>query len=207
MNWNDITVAQFQELNLLEEYLAPIDKLYATIAICHNIDLDVLDNMPQAEVNRLGEECLFTINQSFKSTMVKRYKNYRFVPDITKIKSGVSRYIEVKHWSKNHIPNMHYILSSMVAPQRKNWLGIWRDIPYNSKDYEVYASDLRYMPVTVAMSWIGFFLQVLEKSKSVSENSLKNKMILKMMWKHKMTKKQVKQIVDPLWTTLAGSTK
>jgi hypothetical protein len=207
MEWSDIKIGQFQQLQEIDSDISAIDKLFETVSICHGIPLDELDVMPQHEFNKLAKEVEFTATKPFTAVMQKRFKNYRFVPDIRQIKSGVSRYIEIKHWNKNHIPNMHLIIASMVQPQKRNWLGLWRNVKYESKDYEKYASELQHMPITTAMAWIGFFLQVSERSRKDLETYLRSKMILKIMWKYKMNKNQVEEIVMPLWQTTDGSIK
>lgn len=214
MNWKDLTVEQFQQLNEIDKDFEALDKAYHTVSICKKIDIEELDAMPISEFNRLSNDCLFVVKQPMQDVTVKRFGRFKFIHDIRKIKSAVARYIEVKHFAQDYIPNMHLILASMVQPQRKNWLGMWVDVPYDSKEYETYAAELQQIPITVAMGWIGFFFRVLEQLKVVSHQSSqqkfqkqKMKLIWKMMLKHRMSKKEVEKIVDPLWQNMVGSTK
>lgn len=214
MNWKDLTVEQFQQLNEIDKDFEPLDKAYHTVSICKKIDIEELDAMPISEFNRLSNDCLFVVKQPIQDVTVKRFGRFKFIHDIRKIKSAVARYIEVKHFAQDYIPNMHLILASMVQPQRKNWLGMWVDVPYDSKEYETYAAELQQIPITVAMGWIGFFFRVLEQLKVVSLQSSqqkfqkqKMKLIWKMMLKHRMSKKEVEKIVEPLWRNMVGYTK
>lgn len=214
MNWKDLTVEQFQQLNEIDKDFEPLDKAYHTVSICKKIDIEELDAMPISEFNRLSNDCLFVVKQPMQDVTVKRFGRFKFIHDIRKIKSAVARYIEVKHFAQDYIPNMHLILASMVQPQKKNWLGMWVDVPYDSKEYETYAAELQQIPITVAMGWIGFFFRVLEQLKVVSLQSSqqkfqkqKMKLIWKMMLKHRMSKKEVEKIVEPLWRNMVGSTK
>lgn len=214
MNWKDLTVEQFQQLNEIDKDFEPLDKAYHTVSICKKIDIEVLETLPMDEYNKLSNECLFVVKQPLQDVTVKRFGRFKFIHDIRKIKSAVARYIEVKHFSQDYIPNMHLILASMVQPQKKNWLGMWVNIPYDSKEYERYAAELQQMPITVAMGWIGFFLRVLEQLKADSLLSSqktmekkKRKLIWKMMLKHKMKQREVEGIVNPLWQNSVGYTK
>ena len=214
MNWSDISVKQFQELALIEEDLPSIDKAYATISICKHIDIIELDAMSIGEVSVLAKECEFAYKQPFKNEKANRYKQYRFIRDITKIKGGVARYIEVKHFSRDHVENMHYVLASCVHPQRKTWYGSWVDVPYDAKNHEQYALDLQEMPITIALGLIGFFLpafEILRKNlvhSSIQEQAIQRKRLtLRMMWRHKTTQAKAESIITPLWETLVGSTK
>jgi hypothetical protein len=214
MNWEDITVEQFQQLNAIDKEFDALDKTYQTVSIIKNIDLEELDVMALEKFNQLSNDCTFVVKAPLQDVTVKRYGRFKFVPDIRKIKSGVARYIEIKHFSTDYIPNMHYILASMVQPQKKNWLGLWVNVPYESKEFEQYALELQQIPITVAMGWLGFFLRVSEQlkkdlvvsSRKMMEKKRKN-LVLKMMWKHKMPKKEVEQLVNPLWENMAGYTK
>jgi hypothetical protein len=205
--WDKISVKQFQMLSQLDLTNSDqLDVLIQVIAIVKGINVEQVEALSLHEFNKANAAVQFIFNSLPEKKVIKRWKNYRFTADITKVPHGVARYVELKHFAKEYIPNMHLMLASMVVPERKTWLR-YKALPYDNNEHGNYANDLQDMPVTIALGWVGFFLSVLEKSKENSIRSLKVKLQNKIMMKHLLTRKQAIKIVDNSWQYLDGSIK
>lgn len=200
MNWNNITVKQFQEIAALKkaEGLDTIDKV---IQILHGIDEDTLANVSVAKYNELSKSLAF-LDTEIPKDMQKYWKHYKFIPNILERPQGAARFIDNKYFAQDVTGNLHLILATLVRPTKKRLLLGRKELPYDVGAHGVYASDMLQMPITVAMSWIGFFLTAWEQSKKNTLQSLRSKWMIQTMWKYRITKKEAATYWDQLPTTL-----
>lgn len=198
MNWSNINVRQFQQLSKVD-LTQGIEAMAEVVSIVYKLNLDEVEAMPLSEFNRKCEACKF-VNEKPKEAPLTRFKNYRFVPDITKVPSGVARYIEIKHYTREYLDNMHKILSCMVQPTKRRIIG-HKAMPYDVTKAEEYANDMLELPIECALGWVGFFLRALKKLRK----DLQKKAIVKVMVKHWKTKRQAMRLVIHSWHYMDGS--
>ena len=170
MKWQDITVEQFQMLSELWQGADLNDPAIAfdMVGICYNLTPHQVDSMSVADMSELIKGLAF-LNEIPDWKPVRfvdvNGRRYRFVYDVRQIHAA--RNIEVKHFSQEGvIQAMHKMAASMVIPQRRNYFGQWKDVPYDSARHEQYAADLRQAPITAihgsALFFCGVFTKLIE---------------------------------------------
>lgn len=163
MNWNKITVRQYQDIFpiIADDKLSDLDKLVKVIGIITGYNEDVIDSWP---INKLNEyRHLFEFD--FKKEARKRVKvngrYYRFNWEVNKLKAA--RYIEAKTFvGEGLFQNLHKIMASCVIPQRKIAF-FYFDKKYNAADHDKYANDLLDAPFPFVYNACVFFCQLLMK--------------------------------------------
>src|SRR5574343_196258 len=192
MNWTDITVEQYQAICDIE-HEDSFDTMCEMIAICHKLPIDEVDSMHISRFNELAKSVEFAFKPPLAGKAIPYFQGkvyrYRFTGDLTKVPAAVARYVEAKHFSKDNMKemqNLHMVLASMVTPQKKNWLGVWKDVKFDAKLHEQYANELKQMKIKEELGWSAFFLRVSLKLNHSLVNYLKKKMTWKVMWSKKM---------------------
>jgi hypothetical protein len=198
MNWNKITVRQYQAMVpvIEDQNFTELDKLVKIICILTGKSEDEVDSWP---LNKLNEyKHLF--DHDFKKEAKKRIKvngkYYRFVWQIERLPAA--RYIEAKTYSQDgFITNLHRLMASCVMPQRKV-LFWYFDKKYNAAEHEKYATDLLDAPFPFVYNACVFFCRVFvkwtETILSYSEKELKGK----------MTANQIKVLKESLPVIMGG---
>lgn len=122
MNWNDITVQQFQELHRInsDHTLDDMDRATRTIGILYNKSEKEVDEMEYIEFGKLSRACSFLLVNEVPGKAVKSIKvagkKYAIPYNISELK--YRQYVEVISFSNNVIENLHNILASIVQPVR-----------------------------------------------------------------------------------------
>jgi hypothetical protein len=180
MNWNKITVRQYQQIVPIieDQTFSELDRLVKIICILTGKSEQEIDSWP---LNKLNEyKHLF--EHDFKKEVKKRIKvngrYYRFVWQIERLPAA--RYIEAKTYSQEgFIPNLHRLMASCVMPQKKVGF-FYFDKKYNAADHEKYATDLLDAPFPFVYNACVFFCNVfvkwIETILSYSEKELGGKM-------------------------------
>ncbi len=159
MNWNKITVGQYQQIYpiLLEDKWTRLDKLTKVISIVTGKSEEEVDSMP---LNALKEyDDIFNMPEVGKpiSYIKVNGRHYRLCWDIQKLPAA--RYIEGKTFSQEGIiNNLHMIMASCVMPSRKI-LWFYRDMKYDAAKHSEYANDMKDVPFVFAYNACVFFLQ------------------------------------------------
>lgn len=168
MNWQNVTVQQFQELDILRQESASLDPAFVVFRL-----VEIFYNMSPSEVDSLTIEQLNdkAAALDFLSAMpdfpAERHtfvngRRYRFVYDVRQIRAA--RNLEVKQYSQGgFIPNIHKMAASMVVPQKRNRMSLWRDAPYNAAHHEQYSTDLRQAPITAIYGSALFFCNLFKE--------------------------------------------
>jgi len=163
MNWSNVTVFQYQQINELyanSKELTDLDISVKVASILTNQTENQIDSLPVKELAPLLESISF-INDEIKPEAVKvlkiNGKRYKCVYDVRNIPA--SRYIESKHFSSDVMGNLHKIMACMVIPQRRGWFG-WVNAKYDAGKNSDYSQDMLEAAIVSVLGSVDFFYQV-----------------------------------------------
>jgi len=164
MNWKDVTVWQWQQIqNLLvkREGLTELDIAVKSLEILTYQTEAQIDSLSIKELNEQLKKITF-ITESAPIPKPNDYikvgkKRYRCVYDIRNI--PYSRYLETKFFGDDIINNLHKIAASMVMPMKLTWRG-WKVAKYDASKHEEYAEDLLSASFESVYGSVVFFCQV-----------------------------------------------
>jgi hypothetical protein len=205
MNWNELTVWQYQQIYPIvtnaEKDWTNLDVETKLVGILYNLTDTQVDSLSITQFNNLKKTLGFLDEQiegkPVKYTEVKG-KRYRFIYDIQQIKAA--RYIETKVFSTDLVGNLHKLAASMVMPQRKTWYGKWIDDKYDAAKHSEYADDLQASNFIHIYHSVVFFYQVYRNWIEVSQGYL-----VKEMMSQGMTMEMALKGVQTLCEILDGS--
>lgn len=163
MNWNKITVRQYQNILPLitDESLSDLDKLVKIISALTGYSEDVIDSWPIDKLHDYKHLFEFDFKKEAKKRVKVNGKYYRFNWEVNKLKAA--RYIEAKTFSGEGLfQNLHKVMASCVIPQRRV-LGFYFDKKYNAADHDKYAIDLLDAPFPFVYNACVFFCTLLMK--------------------------------------------
>jgi len=205
MNWNDLTVWQYQQIYPIvtkpEKDWTNLDVESKLVGILYNITDTQVDSLSVGEFNKMKATLGF-LDDKIEGKPVKytevNGKRYRFIYDVQQIKAA--RYIESKVFSTDLVGNIHKLAASMVMPQRKTWYGRWVDEKYDSSTHSQYAEDLQGAKFMHIYQSVVFFYQVYRNWIEVSRDYL-----VKEMMSQGMTSELALRGVQILCETLDGN--
>jgi hypothetical protein len=163
MNWNKITVRQYQDLLpiITDENLTDLDKLVKVISLITGKSEDVIDSWPIDSLNEYKYLFEFDFKKEAKKRVKVNGRYYRFNWQVNKLKAA--RYIEAKTFVQGGLfQNLHKIMASCVIPERRI-MGLYFDKKYNAADHDKYATDLLDAPFPFVYNACVFFCQLLMK--------------------------------------------
>lgn len=163
MNWNKITVRQYQDILpiITDEALSDLDKLVKVISILTAYSEDVIDSWSIDKLNDYRNLFEFDFKKEAKKRIKVNGRYYRFNWEVNKLKAA--RYIEAKTFVGDGLfQNLHKIMASCVMPQRKV-MGLYFDKKYNAADHDKYATDLLDAPFPFVYNACVFFCLLLMK--------------------------------------------
>ena len=163
MNWNKITVRQYQDILpiITDEALSDLDKLVKVISILTGYSEDVIDSWSIDKLNDYRNLFEFDFKKEAKKRIKVNGRYYRFNWEVNKLKAA--RYIEAKTFVGDGLfQNLHKIMASCVMPQRKV-MGLYFDKKYNAADHDKYATDLLDAPFPFVYNACVFFCLLLMK--------------------------------------------
>jgi hypothetical protein len=163
MNWNKITVRQYQEMFpiLAKEDLSDLDKLVKVIGILTGYSEDVIDSWSIDKLNEYKHLFEFDFKKEARKRVKVNGRYYRFNWEVNKLKAA--RYIEAKTFVGDGLfQNLHRIMASCVVPERKVGF-LYFDKKYNAADHDKYATDLLDAPFPFVYNACVFFCQLLMK--------------------------------------------
>lgn len=206
MNWEDLTLWQYQQLVPIITKPDPewteLDVDVKKLVIITGLTEQQIDSLPIDELKALRKQLGFLDNDIPQKALPKYIetngKRYKIVYDVKKMPAA--RYIESKVFSKDNVANLHKIAASMVMPQVKNWYGAWVTAKYDASDHEVYANDLALAKFVDIYSPLVFFYQVYRNWIEVSRDY----MIQEMMTKG-LNQTQAEQVVETLCQSMDGT--
>lgn len=124
MNWNNITLQQFQDIYRLSinTELDEIEKLTRTVCIIHGLTESEVDDLTLMEFNKLSKECSFLLSDKIPGKVQKTFmvglNKYAINYKPTTLKHR--QYVEIITFAEKPIENMHNIMASLV-----NQVSIW----------------------------------------------------------------------------------
>ena len=161
MNWNQITVRQYQEmLPIIEnESFTDLDKLVKVICVLTGKREDEVDSWSLEKINEYKHLFEFDFKKEAKRRIKVNGKYYRVNWQIEKLPAA--RYIEAKTYTGDGMfKNLHRLMASCVIPQKKI-LFFYFDKKYNAADHEKYSTDLLDAPFPFVYNACVFFCSVL----------------------------------------------
>ena len=206
MNWKDVTVWQWQQIqNLLSkrEGLTELDIAVKSLEILTYQTEAQIDSLSIKELNEQLKEITF-ITESAPTPKPSDYikvgkKRYRCVYDIRNI--PYSRYLETKFFGDDIINNLHKIAASMVMPMKLTWRG-WKVAKYDASKHEEYAEDLLSASFESVYGSVVFFCQVFSESITSLKDYLKEELM-----KNGMEKLEAEVTIMALCNVMDGFTR
>ena len=180
MNWKDVTVWQWQQIqNLLvkREGLTELDIAVKSLEILTYQTEAQIDSLTIKELNEQLKKIIF-ITESAPIPKPNDYikigkKRYKCIYDIRNI--PYSRYLETKFFGDDIINNLHKIAASMVMPMKLTWRG-WKVAKYDASKHEEYAEDLLSGSFESVYGSVVFFCQVFSESITSLKDYLKEEL-------------------------------
>lgn len=202
MNWNDITVFQWQQLcELFTNKYDEVDLMVKAAAICSGMTENQIDSMPLEKFNNLLKDIAFIhseIQPKPAITINVKGKRYKCIYDIRKLPAA--RYIESKYYNQDVNNNLHKIAASMVIPMKRTLVG-WREDVYDAGKHNEYADDMLEAPAINVLGSVVFFCKVYLRWIKSSKDYLISQMSLT------MSPTQAEQVYQHLCSSMDGFTK
>jgi hypothetical protein len=181
MNWSDVTLWQYQQIeNLLskKEGDTELDLAVKTLAILTNRTEAQIDSLSITELKEQlkGIEFITTSKPEPKPKDFIKIgnKRYRCIYDIRNM--PYARYVETKYFGSDVTNNLHKIAASMIMPMKWTWRG-WKLAKYDASKHDEYAQDLLGAPFESVYGSVVFFCQVFADSIMNLRDYFKEEMI------------------------------
>ena len=150
MTWSDVTVWQWQQIQILsdkKESLKEEDLILETVLILVNKTKTEILKLSKRNLEKIVKqiEFLYLNEPKIKSVefiKIKR-KKYKCEYNVKDDKAG--RYIEIKYFTSDFKNNLHKICASMITPMKPSIFG-WKLDIYNSELHEEYAQEILSAP-------------------------------------------------------------
>lgn len=206
MNWKDVTIWQWQQMqNLLlksKDY-TELDIAVKSLAILTNQTESQIDSLTIKQLGVELEKIKFITDTAPTPKTVDFIKvgkkRYRCIYDVRKI--PYSRYLETKFFTTDVTMNLHKIAASMVVPMKLTWRG-WRVAKYDASKHDEYAQDLLAAPFEQVYGSVVFFCQVFSDSIKSLADYFKEEMM-----KAGMTTEEAETTVTALCQSMDGFTR
>jgi hypothetical protein len=197
MNWNKITVRQYQDIFpiIADDNLSDLDKLVKVISILTGYNEDFIDSWTIDKLNEYRHLFEFDFKKEARKRVKVNGRHYRFNWEVNKLKAA--RYIEAKTFvGEGLFQNLHRLMASCIIPQRKVGF-LYFDKKYNAAHHDKYATDLLDAPFTFVYNACDFFCQLLMKWIDVTLSYSEE-------LKGKMTASQIKALRESLQSITDG---
>lgn len=179
-SWDTLTVGQFLDLYRLSinTDLDEMGKLERAVAIIYDKTEREVEEMKMGEFTSIGSHAAQFLTTEIPGKPVKvihcNGRKYRITYDPTKLRQR--QYVEVIHFGKQPIENMHLIMASLVEPVR--WGITRRNV---AEDHPVIASDLLQAPVKDVYHACVFFCKLYANLIRSTQDYLVNQLMKKGM--------------------------
>ena len=206
MNWKDVTIWQWQQMqNLLaksKDY-TELDIAVKSLAILTNQTESQIDSLTIKQLGVELEKIKFITETAPTPRTVDFIKvgkkRYRCIYDVRKL--PYSRYLETKFFTTDVTLNLHKIAASMVMPMKLTWRG-WRVAKYDASKHDEYAQDLLGASFEEVYGSVVFFCQVFSDSIKSLADYFKEEMM-----KAGMTTAEAETTVAALCESMDGFTR
>ena len=206
MNWKDVTIWQWQQMqNLLSKSkdYTELDIAVKSLAILTNQTESQIDSLTIKQLGVELEKIKFVTDTAPTPKTVDFIKvgkkRYRCIYDVRKL--PYSRYLETKFFTTDVTMNLHKIAASMVMPMKLTWRG-WRVAKYDASKHDEYAQDLLGASFEEVYGSVVFFCQVFSDSIKSLADYFKEEMM-----KAGMTTEEAETTVEALCASMDGFTR
>jgi hypothetical protein len=163
MNWEDLTLFQFQQIVKDIEEKDIIQRNMKLIMTINNWTSNHVRSLSIQDYNTQVSRLKF-INTEVKGKSTKYIdingRKYKCIYNVYNLNSA--RYIETKVFSaKDMVDNMHKIAASMVVPMKKTFFG-WKEDKYDASKHELYSQDMLEAKFVHVYFNVVFFYHVLK---------------------------------------------
>jgi|LakMenEpi02Jun12_1017388.scaffolds.fasta_scaffold00020_5 hypothetical protein len=204
MKWNQLTLWQYQQIMPIlqnpDKDWTELDKEVKLLTIVTGLTEHQIDSLGIQDLKELRKDLQFLddpIEGSAVNYIKVNGKQYRINYDIKNM--PFARYIESKVFSQDTVANLHKIAASMIIPQKKNWLGKWKDEKYDASKHEVYSHDMQEANFIDVYHSLVFFYQVYRNWIEVSQDYMKQEVM-----KAGMTEEQADSVQQLLCESMDG---
>lgn len=168
--WNDVSVAQWQQLIQLsrEIDLSDDERGIETISILSGMTRNEITSLDAIPLAKLAESYSFVYKHPLNPDPVKfvavNGRRYKVVENAETMPSA--RYIETKYFAGDVEMNLHRIAASMVIPMKRGkWFRgwPWTDDVFNPLDFEIYSNDMLDAKITDVLGSVVFFCAKLKQ--------------------------------------------
>jgi hypothetical protein len=120
MNWNDIKVKQWYELQKVTSlYSDELDQRLAIIGICNGITFDDMSDVKISDINRMTKELSF-FDTPIKHKVVTRWEGIKFVLKLSDLKAGqMIHFLEIA--GEGVETKLHTVLAILDTTYPKNF--------------------------------------------------------------------------------------
>lgn len=206
MTWNDVSVWQWQQLQMLhlkkEEDQTDLDLAIRALCILKNYTESEVDSFSIERLKRELKDIEFVSTTQPEAKPVDVIKvngrKYRCIYDIRNLPTA--RYLETKYFGNDIVFNLHRIGASMVSPMKFTWKG-FKICKYDASKHDDYANDLLEAKFVNVYGSVVFFCQIFKQLIDNSKDYLMNNQELK------KTMPNIEDLVVDLWKNLDGFTK
>jgi hypothetical protein len=204
MKWNQLTLWQYQQIMPIlqnpDKDWTELDKEVKLLTIITGLTEHQIDSLGIQDLKELRKDLQFLddpIEGSAVNYIKVNGKQYRINYDIKNM--PFARYIESKVFSQDTVANLHKIAASMIIPQKKNWLGKWKDEKYDASKHEEYSHDMQEANFINVYHSLVFFYQVYRNWIEVSQDYMKQEVM-----KAGMTEQQADSVQQLLCESMDG---
>lgn len=198
--WEDITVGQFLDLSKLSNTsgIDDIERAERAVAIIFNKTERDISEMKVSDFNKMAAIAPKFLFQKIPGKPVKyiivNNRKYKIIYNPATLRQR--QYVEVMHFGKNPIENMHLILASIVKPvkygiERKN----------RAEDHLQISEDMLCAPVCHVYHACVFFCKLYMRLIETTRHFLTNDLM-----KKGMTAEGAQMLVNSLMKTMDGFT-
>jgi hypothetical protein len=173
--WSDITIQTYQKyVEIQEGKGSEKNKVIKSLALLCGVTPFVVKKMAYKDLLEIMSIIKTMIDtepdkEEFRKTFMFKKEKYGFCPNLSGITTG--EYIDLETYCKNPIENLHIIMSILY---RK--VTFERNERYTIESYnpDEFKEELfKDCPMDIALSSLGFFLNLGEKLAKISHNFLK----------------------------------
>lgn len=169
--WNDVSVAQWQQLIELSRQsdLTDDERGIETMSVLTGMTTNQIRSLDAITLAKKAAEISFVAEHPLNPDPVKiiavNGRHYRVNDSVEKMPSG--RYIETKYFAGDIEMNLHRIAASMIIPMNR---GKWfKGFPlvdgvFNPLDFEMYCADMADAKITDVLGSVVFFCDKLKTS-------------------------------------------
>ena len=172
--WSDITIETYQKyVEIQEGKGSEKNKVIKSLALLCNVSPFIVKKMAYKDLLEIMSILKTMIDtepnkEEFRKTFMFKKEKYGFCPNLSGITTG--EYIDLESYCKNPIENLHIIMSILY---RKITFEINERYGIESYNPDEFKEELfKDCPMDIALSSLGFFLNLGERLAKTSHNFL-----------------------------------